>query len=485
MELGKLIIDLDIERINGDMDIDITGIAYDSRNVKEGNVFIAIEGFSANGHDYIEEAIRKGARAIIVQNDMQFNLEVPCIKVKNSRKALAKVSSQFYDNPSKKFDLIGVTGTNGKTSTTYIIKSIFQTYGKKVGIIGTIGSRIEDRIIETKNTTPESLELQQLFYEMLNSNVETCVMEVSSHSLELSRVEYSDFDVGIFTNISKDHLDYHKTFENYYSAKKKLFYMAKKCNIINLDDEYGKKLFDELSQINTPLLTYGLDSKMNIYATDLHFLADGVGFKLHTPKDSVDIRMNIPGLFTVYNSLAAASCAYAYGIDIEYIKKGLEEVKGIRGRFEVVPTNRDFTIIIDFAHTADALDKVLSAIDVFAEGRKIIVFGAGGDRDRTKRAPMGEVAGKHCDLCIVTSDNPRTEKPEKIMEDIIEGIKKVNGNYIAIVDRKEAIEYAIKNSKPKDVILLAGKGHETYTIIGENILPFDEAKIVKEVLETL
>ncbi len=483
MKLNEITFNLDIEAVSGHTDIEITGITYDSRIVKEGDVFVAIEGHKSDGHDFINEAIKNGAIAVVVQRDVILNTEIPLIKVKDTRSALAKMSSEFYNNPSSKFNLIGITGTNGKTSTSYIIESIFRVSGKKIGVVGTIGCLVNGKNIKTKNTTPESLELQQLFDEILKSNVENCVMEVSSHSLEMSRVACSDFDVGIFTNITKDHLDYHKTFENYYNAKKKLFFMTDKYNIINIDDEYGKMLIDELSAINTPLLTYGIESKADVYATDLHFKATGVSFKLHTPKNNIDINMSIPGNFTIYNSLAAASCAYVYGISIEHIKEGLEKVEGVKGRFEVIPTDKDFTVIIDFAHTADALDKVLSVIAQFAEGRKIIVFGAGGDRDRSKRAPMGEVAGAHCDLCIVTSDNPRTEEPQKIIDDIIEGVKKVNGNYIAIIDRKEAIEYAIKNIRPKDVILLAGKGHETYTIIGDKVLVFDEREIVKEVLK--
>ncbi|MFA5523577.1 MAG: UDP-N-acetylmuramoyl-L-alanyl-D-glutamate--2,6-diaminopimelate ligase [Tissierellales bacterium] len=485
MRLWEIAEELDVEIAVGFKDVHITGITYDSRMVKKGDIFVAIEGFNADGHDFIRDAIKMGASAVVVQRHIPTDSKIAQVEVKDSRQALAKISSKFYNNPSSKFNLIGVTGTNGKTSTTYIIESIFQAREKNIGVVGTIGCLVNGMFIETKNTTPESLELQQLFNEILESNVENCVIEVSSHSLEMSRVAYSDFDIGILTNITKDHLDYHKTMENYYNAKKKLFFMTNKYNIINIDDEYGRRLYNELSIIKTPLLTYGIDSESNVYATDICLRATGVSFKLHTPKESIDINMKIPGLFTVYNGLAAASSAYAYDIDIEYIKMGLDQVRGIKGRFEVIPTNKDFTVIIDFAHTADALDKVLSVIDQFAEGRKIVVFGAGGDRDRTKRAPMGEVAGRHCDLCIVTSDNPRTEEPKKIINDIIEGVKKVKGNYIDIVDRREAIEYAIKNSRPKDIILLAGKGHETHTIIGDRVVAFDESEIVKEALKLL
>lgn len=485
MNLNRLVSELKAEEVIGETNIKITGIQYDSRKVVKGNVFVAINGFKVDGHDYIEHALDNGAIAIVVEKDVSISHDAVIIKVKDTRKALAKLSSEFYGNPSKKIELIGVTGTNGKTSITYIIDSILKMNNKKNGIIGTVGSFVDGTHIDTKNTTPESLELQRIFSKLVKADAYSCVMEVSSHSLELSRVENCDFNVGIFTNLTKEHLDYHQSIENYYNAKKKLFYMTSKCNIINIDDKYGRKLIKEISTLDTPLLTYGIEYESDIYATDIVYSATGVIFSLNTPKGNIKVNMNIPGKFTIYNGLAAASCAYAYGIDLNDIKLGLEQIKGVKGRFEVIPTDKDFTVIIDFAHTADALEKILNVIDDFSEGRKIIVFGAGGDRDISKRAPMGEVAGTHCDLCIVTSDNPRTEDPQQIIDHIIEGIKKVNGDYIAIVDRKEAIEYAIKNSKPKDIILLAGKGHESYIIIGDTTFPFDERKIVLEALKTL
>lgn len=485
MNLDKLILELDVEDVIGVTNVKVNGIQYDSRKVKKNNIFVAIDGFKVDGHDYIENALDNGAIAVILEKDVNINSNVAIIKVKDSRKALAKLSSAFYDNPSRKIELIGVTGTNGKTSVTYIIDSILRASNKKTGIIGTVGTYVNGIHINTKNTTPESLELQQIFSQLVKAGTDCCVMEVSSHSLNLSRVDYCDFKVGIFTNLTKEHLDYHNNMENYYNAKKKLFYKTSKCNIINIDDDYGRELIKEISTLNTPLYTYGIKYESDIFATDIQYSATGVSFNLNTPKGNININMNIPGVFTVYNSLAAASCAYVYGVDLKDIKLGLEQIKGVKGRFEVIPTNRDFTVIIDYAHTADALEKVLKAIDDFAEGRKVIVFGAGGDRDISKRAPMGEVAGSYCDLCIVTSDNPRTENPQKIINDVVAGINKSNGKYITFIDRKEAIEYAIKNSKPKDIILLAGKGHETYTIIGDKTLPFDEKNIVLDILKDL
>ncbi|MGF7058806.1 UDP-N-acetylmuramoyl-L-alanyl-D-glutamate--2,6-diaminopimelate ligase [Brassicibacter mesophilus] len=488
MKLSKLISELEIVSINGETDIDINSINHDSRKVIQGSLFIAIKGFKVDGHDYILEAISNGARAIIVDKKIIINSDIKditIIEVHDTRLALASVASIYYDNPSGKIELIGITGTNAKTTTTYLIKSIFEAVDKKTGIIGTIGNVINDKLVKSENTTPESLELQQALYSMVKEGHSSCAMEVSSHSLELNRVAFCKFNVGVFTNLTTDHLDYHKTFENYFKAKMKLFYMTDKYNIINIDDKHGREMIDQISHINTPLLTYGIEEKADIYADEIEYFADGVRFMLNTPKGSVRIKMNIPGHFSVYNSLAASACAYSYGISLDEIQKGLESVKGVRGRLEIVPTNKDFTVMIDFAHTADALEKVLGIVDQFALGRKVIVFGAGGDRDTSRRAPMGKVAGKYCDLCIVTSDNPRTEDPQAIIDDIVQGVKSVNGNYVEIIDRKEAIRYAIENSKPKDIIILAGKGHETYTILGDKKYPFDEREIVMEILQTL
>ncbi len=309
-------------------------------------------------------------------------------------------------------------------------------------------------------------------------------MEVSSHALALERVEYMDFQMGIFTNLTEDHLDYHNTMEEYFKSKLCLFNKAKKYNIINIDDPYGRRILEEVENA-APIISYGIDNKADIYATDIVYSNKGVKFTLNTSEDSIPISLNLLGKFSIYNALAAASCGIAYDLNLSIIKKGLESIEGIKGRFEMVPIEEDFTVIIDFAHTPDGLEKVLTTIDQFAEGRKIVLFGAGGNRDKTKRPIMGETVAKHADLCIVTSDNPRFEDPDAIIKDIVVGVEEANGNYVTITDRREAIEYALKNAKPKDIILLAGKGHETYTIIKGKTFPFDEKEIVLDILKNI
>ncbi len=481
MNLKDIISNYEISLIKGNLDINITGIENDSRKVQKGNLFIAEKGFTVDGHDYIYKAIENGALAVVLEKEVPISEDITVIKVENSIDALARFSAIFHGEPWNNLEIIGITGTNGKTSITYFIKSILEENNKKVGIIGTIGAVIGDENIKIDNTTPNALVIHDLLKKMVDKELDTCIMEVSSHSLELKRVEYMNFKVGLFTNLTKDHLDYHQTMEKYFNSKLKLFYKTDKFNIINIDDNYGKKIV-EIVKDRAPLLTYGIKDKADIFATNIDFTLSKVKFTLNTPKGSTDILLNVPGEFSVYNALAAATCAYAYGISLETIKKGLESVEGIKGRFEVVPTNTPYTVIIDFAHTADGLDKVLTVIDKFAEGRKIVVFGAGGNRDKTKRPEMGETVGHHADLSIVTSDNPRFEEPESIIEDILVGTKKSNGKYVKIVDRIEAIKYALDIAEPKDIILLAGKGHETYTIINGKTYPCDERQIVLDYL---
>lgn len=491
MKLDYLIKDVETIKIDGTMEVEISQVVDDSRKVTPNSIFVAIEGFTVDGHKYIGEAIDNGASAVVISKEiselkeMINGNEVTIIKVENTRIALAKISSIFYNEPSKHLELIGITGTNGKTSTTYFIESIFKEANKKVGIVGSIGNVINGELNKTKNTTPESLEVQQILNKMVEADIDICAMEVSSHALELYRTKYCQFNVGIFTNLTTDHLDYHKTIDNYLKAKLKLFYQTNKYNIINIDDKYGKKVIDETKKIETLQLTYGIGSEADIYASDIKYAAEGVSYTLNTPKGSININTKIPGLFTVYNTLAAASCSYIYGIGLNTIKNGLEAISGVKGRFEVVPIEKDFTVIIDFAHTPDSLEKALQTVKQFAKGRVVTLFGAGGDRDNSKRPIMGEIAARNSDFCIVTSDNPRTEDPESIVEDVLEGVKKCDCEYVSIIDRKEAIRYALENSEPEDVILLAGKGHETYTLIGGEVFPFDEKKIVLDILSKM
>lgn len=485
MKLETIIEGYEYEVLKGSLNISILGIEQDSRIIAKDNMFVAIEGFTVDGHDYIDGAIDRGANCIIVGKDVQIDKSgVTVIKVEDTIEALAKFSSIYYREPSKELDLIAVTGTNGKTSITYIIKSIFDKKQIKTGLIGTLGSIIDNKVIDIKNTTPESIKIQEHLRKMVDVNTKYCIMEVSSHSLDLRRVEYLDFQVGIFTNLTEDHLDYHVTMENYYSSKLKLFNRTKKYNIINGDDPFGLKILKDIHN-TVPIITYGIDKKWDVYATDINCHIKGVDFILNTPKGSIPINLKLLGKFNVYNSLAAASSGIAYDMDLSIIKMGLESVTGIKGRFEIVPIGKDFSVIIDFAHTPDGLEKVLTTIDQFVEGRKIVIFGAGGNRDKTKRPIMGEIVAKYADLCIVTSDNPRFEYPDGIIKDIIVGVERAKGKYVTITDRREAIEFALSNAKPKDIILLAGKGHETYTIIKDKIIPFDEKQIVLDILEKL
>ncbi|HHV38800.1 MAG TPA: UDP-N-acetylmuramoyl-L-alanyl-D-glutamate--2,6-diaminopimelate ligase [Tepidimicrobium sp.] len=471
--------------VKGDKNIGITGIENDSRRISNGNMFIAIEGFTVDGHDYIDKAIESGAICIVVEKDILLARDdITLIKVDNTLDALSRYSSIFYGEPSRKMKVIGITGTNGKTSITYMVESIFREANKDTGIIGTMGSRFAGKIIDNKNTTPDSLIIQRQLGNMLKAGMEFCAMEVSSHALELKRVEDVDFQVGVFTNLSEEHLDFHETMESYYNSKLKLFNRAKGYNIVNGDDIYGKRILQDVENA-VPIITYGIDGAYDIYATDVVCHMRGVDFTLNTWEGSIPIKLNILGEFNVYNALAAMACGMVYGIDLPTIKKGIENIKNIKGRFEIIPVEEDYSVIIDYAHTPDGLEKVLRTIDQFAKGKKIVVFGAGGNRDRTKRPIMGETVARHADLSVVTSDNPRFEDPDDIIEDVLVGVRRVKGNYVAITDRKEAIKYALSIAKPDDIILLAGKGHETYTIIGDKIIPFDERKIVLDILEDM
>lgn len=471
--------------IKGDTDIEVTGIENDSRKISKDNMFIAIKGFTVDGHDFIDKAIEHGANCIVVERDILIEEDgITQIKVEDTTTALSQFSSLFYEEPSKKLKTLGITGTNGKTSITYMIESIFREAKKNTGIIGTMGSRFADMVIENKNTTPDSLTVQRHLSKMVESGIEFCAMEVSSHALDLQRVDDVDFEVGVFTNLTEDHLDYHETMESYYRSKLKLFNRTKKYNIVNGDDVYGRRILQEVDN-TVPIMTYGIEGDYDIYATDVICHTKGVDFILNTSKGSMPINLKILGRFSVYNALAAIACGIVYDIDLLTIKKGIESIRSIKGRFEIIPIDKDYSVIIDFAHTPDGLEKVLTTIDQFAEGRKIVIFGAGGNRDKTKRPIMGETVARHADLCIVTSDNPRFEEPDDIIEDVLVGVKRAKGNYVAITDRKEAIKYALSNARPNDIILLAGKGHETYTIIKDKVIPFDEKQIVLDILKDM
>jgi UDP-N-acetylmuramoyl-L-alanyl-D-glutamate--2,6-diaminopimelate ligase len=485
MELLTLLSYLhEIQPINLKKNPIITSIEMDSREVKKGSLFICVKGYTVDGHDYAEQAVKNGAAAIIAEKDVP--VDVPVIKVKDSRRAMAILADAFYGQPTHKLHLIGVTGTNGKTTTTYLIDQIFQAYGKKTGLIGTIQMKIGNETFETKNTTPESLTLQKVFHQMLEKGVETAVMEVSSHALDMGRVHGCDFDVAVFTNLTQDHLDYHETMEKYLQAKGLLFaqlgnrynHQKPKFAVLN-SDEPASSVYKRMTAAH--IITYGIDHDSDIIAKNIVMTSNGTSFDLVTPTEKVKMNIQLIGRFSVYNVLAAVAASLASGVPLDVIVDALEKTKGVPGRFEVVNVGQKFTVIVDYAHTPDSLENVLKTIQQFAKGKIYTVVGCGGDRDRTKRPIMANIAVTYSDKAIFTSDNPRTEDPMQILKDMEADLEKTN--YCSIVDRKKAIEYAVSLAKEEDVILIAGKGHETYQIIGKDIFEFDDRKVAAEAIK--
>lgn len=480
MKLSGLINEIDVTLIKGDMDINIKSIANDSRKVVEDSLFVCVEGFETDGHQYINSAIDKGAKAILVQKKVEVNADVTVIMAENTRRALAIISSKYYNHPSEQFELIGITGTNGKTSTVFLVDSILKQFNKKTGVIGTIENRIGDDVISTSRTTPESIELQELFAKMVEANVNDVIMEVSSHALDLHRVDGSHFDVGVFTNLSLDHLEYHNTMENYRDAKRKLFDMCKVA-IVNIDEEAGRYIINNCRC--NKFITYGCDNneailnahniKNNIVGTSFHIMVEGID---HT------IEIQTPGKFSVYNALASIGVCLSLGVPMDIIKKTLKQNSTIKGRFETFKSKKGYYVIVDYAHTPDGLENVLNTIIEVVEGRIITVFGCGGDRDRTKRPQMGKIAGLKSDFSIITSDNPRTEEPLTIIEEVEMGMQETTCPYEKIEDREHAIIKALSIAKDKDIVLIAGKGHEDYQIIGKTKIHFDDAEKVKMIL---
>lgn len=473
LKLKDILQGIDIIKIYGDDDVDISHITNNSRECKKGSLFVAVRGFQTDGHKYIGSAIENGASAVICE---EFCPDYQCIQVvvANSRRSEAVAASNFYKNPHKNFKLIGVTGTNGKTTVTYLVKHILESQGKKVGLIGTNQNMIGDEAFETGRTTPDSIELQGVFAKMSDAHVDYCIMEVSSHALELDRVYGCEFYTGAFTNLTQDHLDFHKTMENYALAKSKLFSVSENA-VINIDDAYSDVM---LSNAKGRIFTYSSSKDAILKAEDINLSSNGVRFKV----GGEDISLSIPGEFSVYNALCAIGIALSCKVEIGEIKKSLLDAHGVKGRAEVVTTNTDYTVIIDYAHTPDGIENILKTVKGFAKGRTIIVFGCGGDRDSTKRPIMGQIAGEIADFCVVTSDNPRTEDPMKIIKMVEAGVKKTNCDYIVIESRYDAIKYAMDNAKAGDVIVLAGKGHETYQILNTGTIHFDEREVVKEIL---
>jgi len=461
-------------------DADIKRIEYDSRRVKSGEAFACVVGTFMDGHEFAVSAVANGASAIIAEHELE--LDVPQVIVPNTRRAMAELAMKLYDYPAKQLRIIGVTGTNGKTTTTYMIKSIAEKCGLKVGLIGTIRNIIGSRVISTQRTTPESTELQEILRDMVNEGVDLVVMEVSSHSLDQERVYGIPFEIGGFTNLTQDHLDYHKTFENYLAAKKKLFERSGFA-VVNADDAHSVPLLEGLT---LPCMTYGVREKADISAANIEINVRDVEFDMATPIGTAHISVPIPGLFNVFNAMLATGICIKLGFPLSAIADGLKAVGGVSGRMETLDTTGfDFSVILDFAHTPDGIINLLTSVREFAKGRVVTVFGCGGDRDKAKRPIMGEAAGRYSDFCVVTSDNPRTEDPMRIIGNVLDGVNKTAVEYVVIQNRREAIKYALTHARKNDVVVLAGKGHETYQEINGVKYPFDEKVVVEELLNEM
>ena len=457
-------------------DAQVLNVTSDSRLVDKGFLFICIKGASFDGHSVAKDMLEKGAVAVVCERDLGLDNQVI---VEKTREVYSPICANFFGNPAKSLKLIGLTGTNGKTTTTFIIKQLFENMGKKVGLIGTVQNMVGDEIYPAHYTTPDPYELQSLFRKMVDANCEYCVMEVSSQALAQGRVAGIHFALAAFTNLTQDHLDYHKTWENYFLSKRILF---ENCDIAvtNMDDKNGLKIVEGLP---CEVKTYSVDNNASDFtARNVCFKSNGVKYELVTDRIG-RVECPIPGRFSVYNSLCAVSVAIALGFDFEEVLRGVAKSNGVKGRIEVVPTPTDYTVIIDYAHSPDGLENIISSLREIAKGRVVTLFGCGGDRDKTKRPLMGEIAARLSDFCIVTSDNPRSEVPADIINDILEGMKNTKTPCKVIENRKEAIFWALENAKENDIILLAGKGHETYQILKDGTIHFDEREIVAEYFE--
>ena len=474
MKLKELLKDIHVLEMHAAPELDITEIYYDSRKVTEGSLFVAISGFASDGNRFIPMAMSKGAAVVVTAKKPEG--EVPYILVESDRLALAMLGCNFYGHPAKAMTMIGVTGTNGKTSVTLLLKQVLEAcLGAKVGLIGTMANQIGDDVIPTERTTPESFELQSLFARMRDAGCSHVVMEVSSHAVTLERIGGTHFDVAAFTNLTEDHLDFHKTMDAYCDAKAELFRRCDKA-VINADDSYSGRI---LSAAACPVLTTSAAGDAGLRAENLALESECVRFTAVCGEETAQVEVPIPGKFTVYNALTVLGIAKELGISLADCAAALKTVQGVKGRVEVVPTpGTPYSVLIDYAHTPDGLENVISSVQGFCKGRVITVFGCGGDRDPMKRPIMGHIGVSLSDIGIITSDNPRTEKPSAIIEDILEGVEEEDGEYIVVEERREAIRYAMDIAKKDDIIILAGKGHETYQEINGVKYHLDEREEV-------
>ena len=478
MKLQELLRDIPTLAVHSAGDLDITDISYDSRKTVPGGLFVAISGYTVDGHAYISKAVENGAACVVCERPPE--IDVPYVLVEHSRRALALLGANWYGRPAEKMVMTAVTGTNGKTSTTYLLKAVLeQAAGAKVGLIGTNQNMIGDEVLPTERTTPEGFELHKLFRQMLDAGCTHVVMETSSHALFEGRVHGITFAVGIFTNLTQDHLDFHVTMENYCDAKAVLFQNCK-AGVVNADDPWTERLMKDAT---CRRYTYAEHAAADLRAENIQLGADHIAFDAVTSSERVPVRVNIPGGFMVYNTLDVLGAALQLGVSLEKSAEVLARVPHVKGRVEVVPTpGKDYTILIDYAHSPDSLENVLKSVKGFAKGRTVAVFGAGGDRDKTKRPKMGKIAADIADFAIVTSDNPRTEDPDQIIREIAAGMEGTATPYVTITDRVQAIHYAMDHAERDDVIVLCGKGHETYQEVGHEKRHMDEREIVADYL---
>lgn len=482
MNLSNILEGVNGKLVKGNTDIEIKSMTIDSRKAGEGILFIAMVGMTTDGHKFIPSAYEKGCRAVITEHSVE-NLpeDITVYQVEDARDALDVMAANFYKNPGRELNMIGVTGTNGKTSTTYFIESVLNHIKHKTAVIGTVEIRIGGKKREidfATSTTPDTIELNQMLRIMADEKCDDVVMEVSSHSLELKKVKGINFKVGVFTNLTQDHLDFHKTMENYCAAKAKLFRMCE-YGVVNVDDSWSEKIMENAS---CGFLTYSIEKPSDLQAVDIEYLPDRVHFTVGIKGENIRFELMVPGRFSVYNALAAIGTALMMGIDVNDIREGINSIKGVPGRIQSIKNDKGFNVIVDYAHTPDGLENIINAVREFTKGRVITVFGCGGDRDKTKRPIMGEIVGKLSDIAIVTSDNPRSEEPEEILKEIEIGIKPVTDKYEMYPDRGEAIKRAIEIAKQGDSVIIAGKGHENYQILKDKTIHFDDAEAAKEIL---
>lgn len=493
-----LLNDVPNARVIGPSDVRVFGLATDSRRVRPGDLFVALSGLHTDGHVFVEDAVRRGASAVLVERLPETALTVPVVMVDHARKAMAAAAASFYDHPVRSLSLVGITGTNGKTTTSLLVESILACAGLRVGVIGTLGYRWGEVKEKPDMTTPDAADLQHLFFRMKRDGVSHVVMEVSSHALELHRVDGVFYDVGVFTNLSQDHLDFHGSMERYFNAKRRLFAEHMKESrhapsmVVNGDDLYGQRLVQEFA---AAVCSFGLDSRSTIHPLRYTLGAQGIEASVQTPSGAVSISSSLMGRLNLYNILAAIGAVQSLGISMSAVAEGIAAVNSVEGRLQRLDNECGLQVVVDFAHTPDAMEKALECLRELASGRVWVVFGCGGDRDRTKRPVMGAVAGRYGDMVVITSDNPRTENPEAIVKDIEPGVQSTGkvrfsfedevlplSGYTIEVDRRRAIRETIRRAEPGDLVFIGGKGHETYQILGTQVRPFDDRVVAREAL---